>query len=57
MVFIKNWFKKLKSKILNQRYIIYDFETDTHTDIHKCDHVEVDGLDIDQNLTRDYKKC
>jgi hypothetical protein len=26
---------KIKKKILNQRYIIYDFETDTHTDIHR----------------------
>ena len=24
------------------RYIIYDFETDTSTDIHKPNHVEVD---------------
>ena len=38
----------IKKKILNQRYIIYDFETDTHTDIHKCNHVEVDVLEIDK---------
>jgi hypothetical protein len=38
-------------------FIIYDIETDTHTDTHKCDHVEVDVLEIDQNLTHDYNKC
>ena len=42
----------------NQRkFIIYDFETDTNTDIHIPNHVEVDCLRIDEELTHDYDKC
>jgi hypothetical protein len=33
-------------QIGNPRYIIYDFETDTSTDIHKPTHVEIDILNI-----------
>ena len=47
----------IKNKILNQRYIIYDFETDTHTDSHKCNHVEVDVLKVDEELTHEYDNC
>jgi hypothetical protein len=49
--------KEVTSKILYQKYIIYDFETDTHTDIHKPNHVEVDVLQIDENETHDYNNC
>jgi DNA polymerase III epsilon subunit-like protein len=48
---------KLNQNILNPKYIIYDFETDTHTDIHKPNHVEVDVLEIDENQTHDYQDC
>ena len=29
----------------------------THTDIHKCNHVEVDVLQVDEELTHDYDNC
>jgi len=34
---------------LIQEYIIYDFETDTHTNIHKPNYVSYDVLSIDEN--------
>ena len=40
--------EKYRKQITNPRYIIYDFETDTHTNIHKPNHVEVDVLQIDE---------
>ena len=40
-----------------RKLIIYDFETDTNTDIHIPNHVEVDCLRIDEELTHDYDKC
>jgi hypothetical protein len=43
--------------ILHPKIITYDFETDTHTNIHKPNHVEVDILQIDENETHDYDKC
>jgi hypothetical protein len=46
-----------KNKILQPRYIIYDFETDTHTNIHTPNHVEVDVLKIDEGLTHNYESC
>jgi hypothetical protein len=39
------------------KYIIYDFETDTSTDIHKPNHVEIDILKIDNDLTHTYDTC
>jgi hypothetical protein len=42
---------------LYPKIITYDFETDTHTNIHKPNHVEVDILQIDENETHDYDKC
>ena len=32
------------------KYIIYDFETDTSTDIHKPNHVEIDILKLIMTL-------
>ena len=49
--------EKYGKQITNPRYIIYDFETDTHTNIHKPNHVEVDVLQIDENLTHNYQDC
>ena len=43
--------------IKHPRYIIYDFETDTHTDIHKPNHVEIDILEIDEGMTHTYNNC
>jgi predicted RNA-binding protein with RPS1 domain len=37
------------SAILHPKIITYDFETDTHTNIHIPNHVEVDILQIDEN--------
>jgi hypothetical protein len=34
----------IKDIIKNPKYIMYDFETDTSTDIHKPNHVEIDVL-------------
>ena len=47
----------IMNKILRPTYIIYDFETDTHTDIHKPNHVEVDILQVDEDQTHNYDKC
>ena len=44
-------------KVLQPKYIIYDFETDTHTDIHIPNHVEVDIIKIDKDDTHNYKDC
>ena len=46
-----------KELVQYPRYIIYDFETDTHTSIHKPNHVEVDVLKIDGELTHSYDNC
>ena len=35
------------------RYIIYDFETDTHTLTHKPNHVEVSVLKVNESHTYD----
>ena len=43
--------------IKHPRYIIYDFETDTHTDIHKPNHVEIDVLEVDEGTTHTYDNC
>ena len=40
--------EKAIKNILEPTYIIYDFETDTHTDIHIPNHVEVDIIKIDE---------
>ena len=47
--------EKVKDIIKNPKYIIYDFETDTLTDIHKPNHVEIDILKIDEGHT--YESC
>ena len=39
------------------KYITFDFETDTHTLTHLPNHVEIDILEIDEELTHDYDKC
>ena len=39
------------------RYIVYDFETDTHTGIHKPNHVGVDVLLVDEGQTHGYETC
>ena len=44
-------------RISRPRYIIYDFETDTHTDIHRPNHVEIDVLKIDQAQGHRYEDC
>ena len=49
--------EKAIKNILEPTYIIYDFETDTHTDIHIPNHVEVDIIKIDDEQTHDYKNC
>ena len=36
---------------------MFDFETDTHTDIHKPNHVEIDVLEVDEELTHTYDNC
>ncbi len=46
--------QKVKDIIKNPKYI-YDFETDTSTDIHKPNHVEIDILKIDEGHT--YESC
>ncbi len=48
---------KFKEHIKYPRYIIYDFETDTDTSTHKPNHVEVDVLRLDEDLTHQYDKC
>ena len=47
--------EKAKDIIKNPKYIIYDFETDTSTDIHKPNHVEIDVLKIDNEHS--YESC
>ena len=42
---------------MNPKYVIFDFESDTHTNIHTPNHVEVDVLKIDERQTHDYDKC
>ena len=49
--------QKAIDKIVQPKYIVYDFETDTHTDIHKPNHVEIDVLRIDSKLTHNYEDC
>jgi hypothetical protein len=49
--------ESFQEQIKHPRYIIYDFETDTDTSIHKPNHVEVDVLKIDDTLTHQYDKC
>ena len=49
--------EQAKAKILHPKYIVYDFETDTHTDIHIPNHVEVDVLQIDDGFTHKYENC
>ena len=49
--------KKRKEAIAYPRYIIYDFETDTSTGIHKPNHVEIDLLQIDKRRTHSYDSC
>ena len=49
--------KKRQMEIKCPKYIIYDFETDTSTDIHKPNHVEIEILKIDDKLTHDYDLC
>ena len=44
-------------QILQPRYIVFDFECDTHTNIHKTNHVEVDILQIDEGQTHNYDDC
>ena len=39
------------------KYIVFDFETDTHALTHVPNHVEVDILTIDMWLTHEYNKC
>ena len=39
------------------KYIVFDFETDTHTLTHVPNHVEVDISTIDMWLTHEYNKC
>jgi hypothetical protein len=46
-----------KQAQLIQEYIIYDFETDTHTNIHKPNYVSYDVLSINENLFRDKFSC
>ena len=38
---------KVTQQIKNPKYIIYDFETDTHTDLHVPNHCEVAILQVD----------
>jgi hypothetical protein len=40
-----------------ERYIIYDFETDTSTSIHRPNHVEVDVLGVDTRVSHEYDDC
>ena len=49
--------EKKISEILRPGYIICDFETDTSTGIHICNHVEVDVLRVDKAQTHEYQKC
>ena len=44
-------------KITNPRYVVFDFESDTHTNIHEPNHVEVDVLEIDEGQSHEYEKC
>ncbi len=48
---------KAVEEILHPKYIIYDFETDTHTDIHIPNHVEIDILKIDETQSHKYENC
>ena len=46
----------IKEKHTQPKYIIFDFESDTHTLTHIPNHVEVDILKSDKRSTHDYKK-
>ncbi len=48
---------KMIDRIKQPKYVVFDFETDTHTDIHKPNHVEVDILQIDEMETHNYEDC
>ena len=49
----KNKIKKIIQQINNPRYIVYDFETDTHTNIHKPNLCEVTILNVSND--HDYR--
>jgi hypothetical protein len=49
--------REKQDKIRCPKYIIFDFETDTSSGIHKCNHVEVDVLQVDSKQTHDYENC
>ena len=44
-----------KNRIEHQKYIIYDLESDVHTDTHKANHVEADVLVIGDS--NNYDEC
>jgi len=46
-----------EEKILRPRYIIFDFETDQITGIHRVSHVEAAIIQVDEGQTHDYEKC
>ena len=46
----------LTNKVETHRYVIYDFESDVHTLIHKPNHVEADVLQVDKN-NNTYEDC
>ena len=44
-----------RNRIEHQKYIIYDLESDVHTDTHKANHVEADVLVIGES--NNYDEC
>ena len=49
--------EKIIDQILHQKYVIFDFETDTHTNTHKPNHVEVDVIQIGEKENHNYDDC
>ena len=43
--------------IQHPKYIIFDFETDTHTNTHRANHVEVDVIKIGEQDNHNYDDC
>ena len=47
----------IKDGHYRERYIIFDFETDTSTSIHRPNHVEIDILEVDTRVSHEYDNC
>ena len=55
---LKQKYHTHKNRIEHQKYIIYDLESDVHTDTHKANHVEADVLVIGSGeQAHNYDEC